>query len=181
MDGILTLNSEGVGQFAFYLASVIVIVVNLIKAIFYRWGGKWKGKEPGWIWVALAVVVSTTICVVFKLDIIARIVPDLPTMFTGYVAYVISGLAISLSTNVLYKLAIKSPEQARADVPVMAPPAITETIPEPVPTIEETPRYYKTKLLSTWQSGTPTHLLIERDNGKKTIIELSGGKIDGNN
>jgi hypothetical protein len=180
MDGILTLNSEGVGQFAFYLASVIVIVVNLLKAIFYKWGGKWKGKEPGWIWIALAVVVSTTICVVFKLDIIARIIPDLPTMFSGYVAYVISGLAISLSTNVLYKLAIKSPEQARSEVPVMAP------VPEPPPTIETTPvvegpRYYRTRLLSTWETGKPTHLLIERDNGKKTIIELSGGKIDGGN
>lgn len=105
---------------AFYLASGIVLLVNLIKAAFYHWApSRWQEAVSVWWWVAVGAVVSIGLCVWFNIDIVGRLLGG-QNPFSGTASNVASGVALAVSSNVLYKLAVKPEAKAKANIAVAA-------------------------------------------------------------
>ena len=184
--------------FAFYLTSGIVIMVNMLKAGFYRWGRpkRLRTTVPPWSWIIVGAVISVGMCVILKVNFVESVLgADQP--FTGFMGYVASGIALAISSNVVYKVAVKNPTQVKtekavtaaveeADRPgsvvaepttpnpgsVFAGAVVVEPLPELIPKSE--PRHYRARLLADWKKdlGEPGYILLIAPDGQQRVVSL---------
>lgn len=183
----------------YYLVLVVIGAVNLIRWLLYKSKKPWTNKIGGkWIWISIAAAISVAICVGFKINIIKDVI-DIDAIgnlqLTGYTGYVVSGLSLSLSSNLATfiasipsKMYIKDLESGNPIPGTVSTVDIVETPVEPsTPTdaefapVDIPPEkvYYKTRFLVPWVSNNkPKFLLLERDDGAKRIITLSDEEKD---
>ena len=96
---------------SFFIAVGIVYAVQGVKAILgYR---NWATRIPGWVWVAIALVISIGVCWGFKADQVGRLFAEAQIDLAPPWSYIATGLAIGFSSNVVF--AVKKPIKKRLD------------------------------------------------------------------
>jgi len=162
LDGVLTLSpSNGL---SYYLAIVVIFLVGQIRVLLYRSNRPWTNKIGGkWVWISVAAVISIIMCVVLKINIVQDafgLTAIGSLKLEGFMGYVASGIAISVSSNISawaaerpYKLVNKdlkegnpvpgSEEALQTALPTITAPSkpisFTELPTEPIKTEEATP------------------------------------------
>jgi hypothetical protein len=89
-------------------AGIAILIVLAVQAIRWILGWKritwsWTYDTPSWVWVAIALVLSVGWCVWKKADLTTELNGGAPIDFvTGIAAYVVTGILIAVSSNVMY-------------------------------------------------------------------------------
>jgi hypothetical protein len=174
----------------YYLVIAVIGGVNLVRWLLYRSNKPWTTKIGGkWVWMTLAAAISIAICVGFKINII-RDIPSAPQsigslQFVGYVGYIASGIALSLSSNLATFIASIPQKMQIKDLKAgtLEPGTILtseehwSTPPIPVEEVAPIPVSYKTILLTPWIKESPDYLMLERSDGVKRILKLSNDEL----
>ena len=188
METPITLD-VGIGV-SFYLAILIVCAVNGLKWLAEKAPWLWTNNIPTWAWILAAWVFAAIPCWLLKVDVLSRLIGDATLRIAPPWSFLLSALAISLSSNVLYAIAkplakkIKTPEGKVICLPPGEPlPApvevsVTEKPPEPAPLAAEPPieieelQPFDAKLLYL-QDMTPAAVLLTSPSGKWRIVRLT--------
>lgn len=203
LDNVLTLSPTN--GLSYYLAIVIIFLVGQIRLLLYRSNKPWTNKIGGkWIWISVAAIISVAMCVILKINIIQD-VTGLTSVgsvqLEGYIGYIASGIAISISSNISAWAAQRPYKVANTDLkegnPVPGSPEALQTVVSDTPIKSKAISFtdlpaepikeedftdgllsltgYRTRLLTDFESGEvkPGYLLIEKESGVKKIIQLS--------
>jgi hypothetical protein len=161
---------------SFAIAMGVYILLLGIKA-FFQWlpwpnGGVWTNRIPGWAWAVTACVVSVGVCIAFRVDQIGALLGQVIPMPWPVLSWAATGLAIGLSSNVLYKVLTpigKKLKDARTGKVVCLPPGVALPAPTPaavpsVQTVKEPP------VPATPASPTVARLLIFCDEDPDVVL-----------
>lgn len=180
MDEILTL-SPSLGS-TFYIALAVVYSVNIFKWLFYKLPWKWVEKTPGKAWVVLAFFIALGVCVYGKIDAVGAILGG-EAPVSGFPAYIVTALLISISSNVLYKVSkpiAKKAEDTILNEPVLPPtPPEHWTVNENLPINEEeqaTPVVFPEPTVET-PKNTEKNMLLSKVKLKDTMYTYVDGKL----
>lgn len=202
MDILTLAPSNGL---AFYLVIFVLFLVGQIRVLLYKSKRPWTNKIGGkWLWISVAAIISTAICVGFKINI-AQDVFNIQSIgslqLDGYVGYVVSGLAVSFSSNISawaaerpHKIMIKDLEEGKpvpgseeslqtssAEEHWSTPPVGEEKIVEEskaveIPMVIPTPEVH-VKFLTPWMSDNKPEFLLLEENGTQRIIKFPVEKV----
>jgi hypothetical protein len=87
---------------SFYIAVAIVVGVNGVKWIFVKLPWLWTNRIPDWAWMAWAWFFAIGACLLLKVDVLSKLFGSADFSLNPPWAYVASGFAIGISSNVLY-------------------------------------------------------------------------------
>lgn len=169
MDTPITLAPE-LGL-SFYIAIVVVLLVNGVKAIFTWMPTTLTNKIPDWFWVLWAMAFSIAATVVLKVDAMDKLFSAADIELPVTLRYIATGVAVGVSSNVLYKVATpiaKKLKNAQGDV-VKVPNPNTDTTNDSTPTV--TPTIPDDVIVEETPDPIPT-IFSDNDAPKTTMIDI---------
>lgn len=156
------------------ISSVLVVVIQFIKVMWYKLPWKWVQKTPGELWFALSIVAGIGIAVALNYQILLDTGTPLMERF-GTVMY---GLTIGAGSKVIHAVSstagAKLKEVKNNATPVITPP--TELpIKEELPIAIETPQSQEVVLVGVPKDTTEI-VLVKNMKDNEVYVMIDGVK-----